>query len=341
MRHTHHPTRRRSARPVDVPMIRAKEIRYPGANLPAANDDEYEEWRAGGRRFRPALDTGLAIEGRAARQRRLARRAMMQRLYVSAAVVVVMCVSLIAWRNHSDEHATGGLFSNSSAKTASARAADPKVEPKADPTPVFASYGSLQLRLPVSVTDLTEIGFHQASYTYALHMTTSLADADMTAAKRDKTTNRDKSAQETGPAAVLTGSVLRMWRSRPGKPDSAVDVGGKAGSDVLAPISGTVVKVKSYKLYNKYADYEIHIRPNGFDDIDCVMIHIDDVSCEPGDEVTAGVTRIGVVRLLSDRVDHQLGDYTLGGGDHTHIQLNNITDSRYKGLEGAIAVDGS
>lgn len=341
MRHTHHPTRRRSARPVDVPMIRAKEIRYPGANVPAAENDEYEQWKEGGRRFRPALDTGLAIEGRAARQQRLARRAMLQRLYVSGAVIAVMCLALIAWRHHSDQHAVGGLFSSSPAKTASARAADPKVEPKVDPTPVFASYGSLQLRLPVSVADLTEIGFHQASYTYALHLKTTLTDADMASAKRDKSTHRDKSVQETGPAAVLTGSALRMWRSRPGKPDSAADVGAKAGSDVLAPVSGVIVKVKSYKLYNKYPDYEIHIRPKGFDSIDCVMIHIDDISCEPGDEVTAGVTRIGAVRLLSDRVHHQLGDYTLGGGDHTHIQLNNSADARYKGLEGAITVDGS
>ena len=30
------------------------------------------------------------------------------------------------------------------------------------------------------------------------------------------------------------------------------------------------------------------------------------------------------VRLLSDRVNHQLADYTPSAGDHVHLQLNRV-----------------
>jgi hypothetical protein len=36
-----------------------------------------------------------------------------------------------------------------------------------------------------------------------------------------------------------------------------------------------------------------------------------------------------------------LGDYTVGGGDHVHFQLNNAKDPQYKGLEGAVLPEGS
>jgi hypothetical protein len=110
---------------------------------------------------------------------------------------------------------------------------------------------------------------------------------------------------------------------------------------VLAPLTGTVVKVKRYKLYGQHDDYELHIQPAGHPDIDCVIIHIDKLTVKPGDPVTAGVTPIGVVRKLSDRVDHQLGDYTRDGGDHIHVQLNNAKHPEYKGLKGAVSKAGS
>jgi hypothetical protein len=31
--------------------------------------------------------------------------------------------------------------------------------------------------------------------------------------------------------------------------------------------------------------------------------------------------------MLSDRVTHQLGDYTPDAGDHVHIQLNRVEES--------------
>jgi hypothetical protein len=259
----------------------------------------------------------------------------------------------LGWRTTSDRRAqTSPLGGNAVAAVSSSAALDsanpapatsnaattpPTSAPS--PTPIFASYKGLKLRLPVQVRSLTEVGFHQAAYGYALRMKTPMPDIRLSKASNHRGTKRKKSLQPTGPDAVLIGGVLRMWRPRPGRPDTAADVGGKPGTRVFSPVTGTVVKVKRYKLYGKWNDYEIHIRPDGHKRVDLVMIHVKNVTCAPGDRVQAGLTRVARVRKLSDKFYDQLASYTKGGGDHVHVQINDATDPEYKGLEGAINPD--
>jgi len=290
-------------------------------------------------------DTGLSLDGRAARHRRQKERAQRRAIGWSIAIVAMLSLAAFGWFSSSERRAAADpITETTTSLTASPAHQKPAVTLGAarpivpSPTPIFASYRSLQLRLPVSTKDLTEVGFHQAAYTYALHMATPLVEADNSDTKDAHGTGRETSTQPTGADAVLQGKFIRMWRSRPGKPDSAADVGAKPGSDVYSPVTGTIVKIKKYKLYGKYDDYEIHIQPKGWSDVDLVMIHVTDLSATVGEEVVAGETRLAAVRKLSDRVQHQLKEYTADGGDHTHMQLNNSKDPRYKGLEGAIKV---
>lgn len=341
-----------------VRVIRSDEVRFPGHEHPlierrTSDRDEYADWRARGRRLTPARDAGLAVEGRLARQQRREARDRQRNLTIVALTTAAVLLSLAGWRYASDRKAAATpLYGSGSASAAPISAAHSgnkaseifsnarSVRPS-EPTPVFASYRDLQLRLPVPVDRLTEIGFHQASYTYALHMVTKMPDAKLADANNKRGTGRDISQQPKGKDAYLIGSVLRMWRPRPGKPDSAADVGAHPGTTVFAPVSGTVVKIKSYKLYGKWPDFEIHIRPDGYDKIDLVMIHVTDLSIAEGDHVDAGLTPIAHVRKLSDKVNDQLRDYVVGGGgDHVHIQLNNANDPTYKGLQGAIELEG-
>lgn len=324
-----------------VRRIRTDEVRYPGSNVPVPGAEA-----PAGRRLRPARDTGIALEGRLARERRQRDRTRRQMTGVFVVALAALIVAGAGWRWSSDKRAAVEPLPPATPQAAHTQASAvfkaAKGAAVADPTPVFAQYRSMQIRLPVSADALTEVGFHQASYTYALHMTTTLPDADMTSAKKNKGTGRSAKQAKNGAAEVLGGSVLRMWRDRPGKPDSAVDVGAKPGTVVVSPVSGTIVKIKRYKLYGKYDDFELHIRPDGWKDVDLVLIHVDGVQCTVGQKVKAGVTPLATVRKLSDRIHHQLGDYSKGGGDHVHFQLNNSADPRYKGLEGAISVeDGS
>ncbi len=212
-------------------------------------------------------------------------------------------------------------------------------EPAREPTPCFACLGELDLHLPIDPDDVTAVAFHQASGVAAQSMTSLVPDADMEAAVEIQGVPPLDQAQaaDLGESDLWVGCVLRMWRSnRTGTPDTAADCGALPGSAVFSPVSGTVVEVKAYKLYDKYDDYEIHIRPDGFDDIDLVLIHVDDVLVSEGDIVTGGVTQLACVRKMSDKVDLQLGGYTANGGDHVHMQLNAVaSDDSSTGADGS------
>ena len=56
------------------------------------------------------------------------------------------------------------------------------------------------------------------------------------------------------------------------------------------------------------------------------------MTVKQGDHVEGGVTPIGTVRRLSNLMTLDLGTYTSGPGDHTHMQVNNINHPSYKGL---------
>lgn len=304
------------------------------------NDSEHAS--APGFSTEPARDTSAAVEGR--RNREARRRAARRRSRIVAAAVAVAVVAALAvgWQFASGQRASGTTVSRDTSATDAAGTPGATVARAATtaptPTPYFANYKKLKLRLPVAVADLTEVGFHQASYAYARHMDTHLPEADNGDAKKARSTKRDVAAQSPAADAELVGQALVMWRSRPGNPDSAADVGADPGSGVFSPVDGTVVKVKKFDLYGKYPDYEIHIQPAGYPDLDVVLIHVDDLTCSPGDRVAAGITRIAAVRKLDKRVRPQLRSYTDNGGHHTHLQINDATHPEYKGLEGAITV---
>lgn len=320
-------------------IIRSDRVRYPCAEERVGADTEYEAWKASGKRLRPARDTGLHIVRRTAREQRRSARIRRNWTIAVAVVAVALLAVVVGWRTASDRAAASNPFSGDSSaapirgvEVAKATAAAP------EPTPMFAAYRSLQMRLPVRPEDLTEVGFHQASYNYALKMTTVLPDADMTEAKADQSTHRDLAKQEAGPTATLTGAVLRMWRDRPGQPDTAADIGADPGAKVFSPVTGTVVLVKDYSLYNKYPDVRVHIQPDGFPNVDVVLIHITDPTVKAGQRVEAGVTPLGVIRKLSDKINMQLRNYTKNGGNHTHLQVNDKKNPDYEGLKGAITV---
>ena len=224
------------------------------------------------------------------------------------------------------------------------------------PTPVFASFEDIELCLPVRPADLTLLAFHQAAREEARHMVSLVDEAeavklcDVTGTVEAQATT--VAAGQTGTVAtapssrgttaatrddgVWSGSAICLYRSnRRGAADSAVEVGAPPGSPVFAPLDGTVVEVKPYLLYGKYDDVEIHIQPEGRDDLDLVIIHVSDPQVEAGDEVVAGKTQVASVRKLSDLMELQLAEYT-PGGDHCHMQLNLVVED-----EELPAVEGS
>jgi murein DD-endopeptidase MepM/ murein hydrolase activator NlpD len=343
--------------PKKIRRISSNDIRRPAADAaaqpdaaPDAPDAPAAEPPAAPGRLAPVRDTGIALNSRAARTQRARQRSQRQATAVGVLALAGLLLLAIGWRATSDHRAsvttpggtsaaslvTAAIGGSLGTSTASAASTIPATSAEPRPTPYFARYKSLKLRLPVPLKALTEVGFHQASYGYALPMTTQLPDANLAKTAKRHGTGRNISKQSTGVNDWLIGSVVRMWRARPGKPDTAADVGAKAGTVILAPVSGTVIKFKRYLLYGKYIDYEIHIQPAGHPKLDVVLIHITGIVCHVGDKVVAGVTPLAHIRKFSDKFHDQLADYSKGAGDHVHIAVNDTTDPTYKGLEGAI-----
>jgi hypothetical protein len=319
------------------------EQRYPGVELPEMEmPTEAPDPELDGRKLSPALDTGLEVQTRLDRAQQHARRRRIAGTITVIGALLLLVTGAIGWRYVSDHIAESTPLASLVAPDAPAPKAAGAPAPAsaetslAAATPIFAWYGHVKLHLPVPMKRLTEIGFHQASYAWALPMKTSMADANLSVVAVTRTTGRNRAAEPSGPDAVMTGKVLRMWRARAGRPDTAADVGAAAGTPVLSPVTGTVVRIKPYKLYGRYPDYEMHIIPDGTSGIDVVMIHLVDLTCAVGDHVIAGVTPVAHIRKLSDKFHDQLADYTKSPGDHVHIQVNNSNYRGYRGLVGAV-----
>lgn len=260
-------------------------------------------------------DTGLSVRSRRPVQRRRSPYPLM------TVVVTIVGLAAIGWMLMWDGPATEAETTPSTAAVAASVRAE---EPERDPTPVFAQQGGTRIHLVIDPGDLTAVAFHQASGDLAQPMTALVPDADMVLASElhavppvDGGDNPDDD--------VWAGCVLRLWRSnRTGEPDTAADMGANPGTPVWSPVSGTVVNVRPYLLYDKYEDYEIHIRPEGREDVDVVLIHVDGVKVRAGDRVLGGVTQLASVRMMSDKINIQLAGYTANAGDHVHLQFNRI-----------------
>jgi len=219
----------------------------------------------------------------------------------------------------------------SAVATASASAATETLEP----TPAFATFRGVQLRLPVEPASITVVAFHQSSYndTYQYKPLVEVRSASQAKATADEA--RAAGAESLEPTSgllqdedgVWTGWGMQVWRTNVnGRSDTAVDCGARPGTPVISPVTGTVMRIRPYKLYGRINDFEFNIKADGWNDVDVIVLHVTDPVVKEGDRLVAGVTRIASVRKLTGVLSGmQLRTYTSEGGNHTHLQLNKIT----------------
>ncbi len=319
---------------------------------------DFAHGRSSRRDERPYAQAEIALKTR--RERRKMRQHKQQRFFivVAASIVLIVVAAAFAWMQHSQSiahkrvaktttasvvQASGEPFqqiSTSSAPSATgavknvstveAAAASSK-EVTGLPTPIVASYNNIPIHLSVRVADLTEVGFHAASFNYTLPFTTTLTEATNAQVQKNKGTGRDKSAQEEGANAVLSGQFIRMGRSGRGgiSPMTAMDEGARANTTVYAPISGTITAIHRYNYEAGCKDYELHIRLDEAPSIEAVMIHIHKPHVKVGQHITGGITPLATIRDLTPYVVNQLSEYTGEKGNHVHVQLVNTKNKEY------------
>jgi hypothetical protein len=100
---------------------------------------------------------------------------------------------------------------------------------------------------------------------------------------------------------------------------TAVDVGITAQGVVRSLVTGTVVVVKPYWLYELSRDVRLIVRPDDDPGLLVVMIHVTDLRVRPGDRVVAGVTAVAAPRVIPFKSD--INGYVGPGNPHVHIEV--------------------
>jgi len=242
------------------------------------------------------------------RRRRLRRRRL--RAFAALLVVGTAAVWLAAGRPGGASHrfqAAGllpvpGTAPSSPAPAQSASSLQRRWRPVA-----FARARGVRLYLPAP--HVVAVTYHEASFhdALALHpLGHSIHDYN--------TWKFKPPARTPGPGYIVMSS-----RGRSTPATSAADIVLGRDTAVRSPVDGTVVLVKPYHLYCRYADVLLKIRPEGERRLAVSLIHLRRVDVHAGEHVFATLSLLGYPRAFPFR--SQVDDYVRGGNPHVHIEI--------------------
>jgi hypothetical protein len=177
--------------------------------------------------------------------------------------------------------------------------------------PAFARLGDRNLLLPVAAGDATIIAYRPVSDERAVALSPIGDQANANAVVRFF-------------RGIFSGEPLVRYYlldGEGGAATSSVLIGAPAGSPVTAPVSGVVTAVKQYKLYGKYDDVQIDIRPEELSGDTVSLMFISDPVVTIGEVVSAGKTQLGKVRECPLELGTTLAAYTHDSGAHVHMMV--------------------
>jgi murein DD-endopeptidase MepM/ murein hydrolase activator NlpD len=178
--------------------------------------------------------------------------------------------------------------------------------------PLIALQGSLQIKMPVSQGQVTAIGYHGANEdALPLEPVGSQANEGLFARVFHGIFGGEEGSlryyQLGGGAGPSTG---------------AVDVGAAAGTDVFAPVSGTVVSIQPYVLDGRRYGSRVQIQPLRAPSVVVSLTHLRiDPALTVGSPVTEAATKVGVVMDFSQVEQQALASHTGDAGNHVTIQI--------------------
>jgi hypothetical protein len=177
---------------------------------------------------------------------------------------------------------------------------------------VLATVGNLRLQLPVGQGAVTGIGFHGS---------------------------RD-GALELRPAGrqANEGLLLRLWRRIAGTPidtpiwyqlsgeaglgTRVLDVGAAPGTDVYAPVDGTIVGISDFVIDGRTLGARIDIRPREAPAVFVSLTHLrPDASLAVGSSVTAATSKVGTVVDVASAERQALAAHARENGNNVAIAV--------------------
>ncbi|MFN8224554.1 MAG: hypothetical protein U0R50_15045 [Gaiellales bacterium] len=235
-----------------------------------------------------------------ARQRRAQLRARRLALLTVVSVLLVVTLALSAFGGNS-ERAPDTVITPPPGETSSARPA----------AKLLATVGNLRLQLPVPETAVTAIGFHGAR------------DGAMALNPHGRQGNE--------------GLLARLWRrvAGAGRDDSVVwfqlggssgtevmDVGAAPGTDVYAPVDGSVVSISTITINGRELGKRIDLRPTAAPSTTVSIANVDpDPSLAVGTPVEARVSKLGQVVHIAAVEEQALAEHTASDGNNIAISV--------------------
>jgi hypothetical protein len=190
------------------------------------------------------------------------------------------------------------------------------LQPPGSTAPVIAMYGTLGIQLPVNIHAVTAIGYHGAG-----------ADA-LRFSPLGRQANEGLFSRVFHRIFGGGGGGLAYYQLGGGEGPStgALDVGAAPGTDVYAPVDGTVVGLRDYVLDGKPYGSVIDIQPSGEPSVVVSVWHVTpDPALAVGSPLSRGTSKIGSVLDFSGVEKLALARYTQDAGNYVETVLHSAT----------------
>jgi murein DD-endopeptidase MepM/ murein hydrolase activator NlpD len=186
--------------------------------------------------------------------------------------------------------------------------------PSGPPRPqVLAVHDSLRIQLPVNHGRVTAIGYHAAGESaLELEPVGAQANAGVFGRLVQRLLGDD-------------GSGIRYYllEGGMGPQTGGLDVGAPVGTDVYAPVDGTVIAISDRIVDALPYGKRVEIQPAGSPGVVVVLTNVRaDPMLSVGDPVVAARTKIGYILDLSKVERAGLAEHTQDKGQHVHIEAH-------------------
>jgi len=238
------------------------------------------------------------------RRRRAQRRA--RRLVIVSALGVLGLVTLLLTAFGSGSSRTAVPVPVAAQTTPSAAALAVRPRPQ-----MLATIGNLQIQLPVAAAALTAIGFHGSN------------DGSLSLKPVGRQANEGILARLWRRIAGARRDTPRWYQLEGGPPGTnMLDVGTAAGTDVYAPVEGTVVAVRTIVVGGRPVGSRIDLRPSRSPSVMVSVMNVKpDRSITVGTPVLAASSKLGTAADVAAVEEQALAAHAPDDGNNVSIAV--------------------
>jgi hypothetical protein len=235
-----------------------------------------------------------------ARQRRAQLRARRLALLAIVGSLVVVTLALTAFGGGSDNAGTALAPETSSPGAGSVR-------PRST---LLATVGNLRIRLPIPAASVTAIGYHGSN------------DGALALRPSGRQGNEGLLARLWRNIAG-SGRTRPVWYALDGRNGTDVlDIGAREGTDVYAPVDGSVVSISDVVIDGRRIGARIDLRPSTAPSTTVSLVNIEpDPSLAVGSPVIAAASKLGTVADIASVEEQALAKHTADDGNNIAISV--------------------